>query len=1464
MPNNNRKSRSRSGSRELRHFRHDSRARESESHTGRRDVRSRHRGSQASSSPRRHTTPNNLLTQQMQQILDRLTTLEEQQRALPQAPCELIAAAVPRATPLPSQPPQRRVRVAETKTGTGEGASRRDSAAPPSPERSVSGVIEHDANVADRLINAIRSINTTVRSNQAYFISNFDPSVHDIDTWCEEVDRAKVSNGWSDNECLSRIGNCLKGDARTWLNEWVTSDRSWSNFKREFKPMCPRKPDVANILYEVMSTNSDRYSTYADYARRTLLRLRIVRGLSDELISAIVIRGITDPQIRASATNAKLMPNQLVEFLSIYVKPKLPNSKRPNTSNNDRFSKPSYDASSRKRRFDDGACFTCGKHGHKSSDCYKRLKPIFNNSKGGENGQKSNPAPSTTKLEPCSFCKKPGHRIESCFAKKKAESSNASNVNFCRENVGSRCSDIVVAVIQGIPVDVLIDSGSSISLVSSTLLKHFRCTRKPAFRVLRGIGSQEVESTFFVTLPIEFDKITLEVDLHAVSPEFLTTPIIVGTDVLNREGVTYVRTRDQQYLTYKQGRTDNVMCALSTDDIPIKTSLTGSDLDRMLDLINEFSKFLISGTAATTVNTGSMSIKLNNATPVNYRPYRLSLPEILKVRQIIQELLDKKIIRESESEYASPILLVKKKDGSDRMCVDYRKLNEITVKDRFPLPLIDDQIDRLGKHKFFTSLDMATGFHQIPMDEEAIPLTGFVTPEGHYEYLKMPYGLANAPVVYQRIMSKTLRRQLESGKTLVYIDDVLILSNTVDEGLTYLRDVLQTLADAGFSINLKKCSFLSTEIEYLGRTISQGQVRPSELKVKALVEAPNPKTVKQVRQFLGLASYFRRYIPNFAARSTPITKLTKKGALFVWGSEQEEARQEIIAHLTSEPVLAIYDPSLPIEVHTDASSIGYGAVLLQVHGNGHKRAVGYFSKRTQGAEPRYHSYELETLAVVRALQHYRHYLVGVHFKVVTDCNALKSTQQKKDLLPRVARWWMYLQDFDFALEYRKGSSMSHADYLSRNPVNVCEVRKQQNWARIAQAADEETQQLIQKLTDGQLDSNRYVHKNDLLFYKYSPIGEEPRFLCYVPKGHRLSLLRIFHDEHDHLGADKTLELIRKHFWFPSLKSFVQKYIGHCLICLTHKKAPRAPRQPIHSWEKPCAPFEIVHIDALGPLPQSNGYRYVLIVIDSFSKFCLLYPMFGQDAIELKRLVTNVISLFGTPKLIVADRGRMFQSSDFTKFISELGIDLHLITPEMHHSNGQVERYCRTLLNMIRIQCNHRQDEWADMMWRSQLILNITKQKTTQLSPLNLLVGIEAATPLIRHLVRDAALDSSHPNREAMREMQRQRASERLARNQQQQDTTVNASRKTPRAFETNSLVFVIKQTQSTGKLDSGMRGPYRVVKALPHDRYELQLLTGSYGKSTQAAAQYMKPWRGEWTPETCAAYFESEYTRMIS
>lgn len=550
------------------------------------------------------------------------------------------------------------------------------------------------------------------------------------------------------------------------------------------------------------------------------------------------------------------------------------------------------------------------------------------------------------------------------------------------------------AVVQKVPVDIMIDSGSDISLISESVLKHFNLNRKPCYRVMRGIGSQEIQSTSFVTTVVELPEVSLAVDLYVVPTECISAPILIGTDVLNRKGVTYIRANGEQRLTRSDmSQVEHVSTVEARD---VKTTLLGEEKKLLLDLIAEFKDSFINGTATTTINTGCMEIKLKSDVPVNQRPYRLSIDEKNRVRNIINDLLAKGIIRESQSEYASPIILVKKKDGSDRMCVDYRALNSITVKERFPLPRIDDHIDKLGKYIFFTSLDMATGFHQLPLkDDASISKTAFVTPDGHFEYLKMPYGLANAPVVYQRVISKTLKPLIDAGKVITYVDDVLILSNTVTEGLNNLREVLQTLASAGFSVNLKKCTFLTTEVEYLGRLVGQGQVRPSPGKVEALVKSPRPTSVREVRQFLGLAGYFRRYIAGYSSKTACIAKLLRKGIPFEWGAEQEASREYILQCLTTEPVLAIFDPELPTELHTDASAVGLGAILLQEHAGKRKRVVGYFSRSTRGAETRYHSYELETLAVVRALQHFRHYLIGVNFKIVTDCNSLKLTEKKK-------------------------------------------------------------------------------------------------------------------------------------------------------------------------------------------------------------------------------------------------------------------------------------------------------------------------------------------------------------------------------------------------------------------------------------------------------------------------------------
>jgi hypothetical protein len=383
--------------------------------------------------------------------------------------------------------------------------------------------------------------------------------------------------------------------------------------------------------------------------------------------------------------------------------------------------------------------------------------------------------------------------------------------------------------------------------------------------------------------------------------------------------------------------------------------------DDVIALLNAYSELITSGYNVPAIKTANLTIRLIDNHLVNRPAPRLALTERIAVREIVTSLLEHEIIRESESPYASPILLVKKKDGNYRMCVDYRELNSHTIKDRYPLPLIDDQLDRLGKGKCFTSLDLASGFHQIPISDESIEKTGFITPDGHYDYLRMPFGLANAPAVFHRALLNALGA-LKDSIAVVYLHDILIPSATIGEGLEFLQLILEALKVAGFSLNISKCKFLQSSVKYLGREISSEGIRPDADKVRALVSSPTPTNPKQVRQFMGLAGYFRKFVPNFASATSCITKLTKLDEPFRWGAEQDKAREYVVTHLTSRPLLAIYDPTLPTELHTDASAVGYGGILIQKC-DGQTRVIAYFSKSTTQTEAKYHSYELETLAI---------------------------------------------------------------------------------------------------------------------------------------------------------------------------------------------------------------------------------------------------------------------------------------------------------------------------------------------------------------------------------------------------------------------------------------------------------------------------------------------------------------------
>lgn len=428
-----------------------------------------------------------------------------------------------------------------------------------------------------------------------------------------------------------------------------------------------------------------------------------------------------------------------------------------------------------------------------------------------------------------------------------------------------------------------------------------------------------------------------------------------------------------------------------------------------------------------------MEIQLTSDKPVQMRPYRVPFAKRAILTNITNDLMRHGIIRPSDSTYASPVVLVAKRNGEHRMCVDYRQLNLITSKIPYPMPIMDEHFAQLAGNRYFTTLDMRMGYHQIEVDEKSRRYTAFVTHDGHFEYNRMPFGLVNAPAVFQNAMDN-LCSKMPSGEILVYLDDIVIPSKTVNEGLSRLDRFLTLAAESGLTLRFDKCQFLAMTIEYLGYIIDENGIIPGNEKTSAIKNYRTPTSVTEVRRFLGLTGFFRKFVPGYSLITRPLTKLLRKTeTLFVWTSEQQNAFEELVDILTRKPVLALYDQHAHHEVHTDASGVGLAGILLQSTDGQQWKPVFYYSRHCTESESRLHSYELEALAVVEALDRFRIYLLGKPFRLVTDCSAIAKMRLNKEINSKIAKWWMRLQEYDFTLIHREGSRMAHVDALSRAP-----------------------------------------------------------------------------------------------------------------------------------------------------------------------------------------------------------------------------------------------------------------------------------------------------------------------------------------------------------------------------------------------------------------------------------------------
>lgn len=877
------------------------------------------------------------------------------------------------------------------------------------------------------------------------------------------------------------------------------------------------------------------------------------------------------------------------------------------------------------------------------------------------------------------------------------------------------------------------------------------------------------------------------------------------------------------------------------DPIKIQCGVTDPKVKESLyDLLTEYKDCFSADTAELgCTDKISMKIELNSDKPVCYRPYRLSIPEKEIVREKIDDLLKNGIIQESTSAYASPIILVRKKCGDYRLCVDYRKLNSLTVKDKYPLPVIEDQVEKLSGKKFFTSLDLSQGFYQIPMHDDSISKTGFVTPEGHYEFLRMPFGLANSPCVFQRLMDNILGT-LRFDKVLPYIDDLLIPTCTVEEGLDNLRLVLNIIRESKLTLNLDKCTFLQPKLEYLGYEISENGLRPGQKKIDAVTRYKEPSNIHELRMFLGLTSYFRKFVNNYAILTYDLYRLLKKDCEWNWGPSQQTAFDKLKQILTERPILALYNPNAETEVHTDASSKGLAGILLQKCNNDLK-PVAYYSRKTTKEEAFYHSFELETLAVVESLKRFRIYLAGIHFTVVTDCAAVRQTFEKKDLLPRVARWWLNIQEYDMEIVHKPGLSHKHVDALSRAPVDTMEVLVLDllDWAICLQNQDSEIRCIKQKLENNIQDpdiTNNYVLKDFRLYRKIA--NDQLRIV--IPKAARWNIMRKYHDDIGHPGLKRCEAIIKENCWFPRMTKFIRKYVDACIDCLYKRGQYGKHEGSLHPIEKVTEPMDTLHIDHLGPFcKSSSGHSYLFVVVDSYTKFVWALPTKTTKSIEAEQKLADIFGYFGYPRRIISDSGAAFTSKRFKEFCNTNQVKHVINSVASPRSNGQVERYNRTLLEAINKSTTDERN-WDTCLSKVLWGINNTPNSSTGFPAYRLMFQASRA--------RLQGMSSNEYDDEATTQQNKEKAKKNIEKTSMYMKRKFDEKRKKPTIYEVGDLVLwrgaQDKSKDSVRKLKEKYSGPYKIKKSLGNDRYIIVSIKGLKGyKKYQAtvASDALRP-----------------------
>lgn len=999
--------------------------------------------------------------------------------------------------------------------------------------------------------------------------------------------------------------------------------------------------------------------------------------------------------------------------------------------------------------------------------------------------------------------------------------------------------------IHGVNTEAMIDTGAECSLVSEKYF-YFLCQRthrQPVVmksKTVVGLSGHSLLVTGKTILNVTGDL--LEVTIVRGLPH----DVLLGDDFLrDGGGVIHYRRREVligddwyafQYSTSAKVTTRRAAACRWSSVYPSVFHQDKGPLGRV--------------TTRCPINTGSHA-------PIRQRAYRTPLAKRLIVEAEVRKMLEDGVIRLSKSAWASPITLVPKKDGEIRFCIDYRKLNAVTVKDSHPLPLIQDIFDQLGGSTIFTTLDLKSGYWQVPMDEGSIEKTAFITHQGLYEFVVMPFGLCNAPAIFQRLMQEVLFDVL--GKCcMVYLDDIVIYSKSPEEHEENTRKVLDRLGEAGVKLKQSKCTFDAEEVNLLGYIVSPKGITPDPAKTDAIMNLAQPSDVKEVRSFLGMANYYRQCVPNFAAVADPLTDLTRKHSRWTWTEKHQEAFDVLKRALVGADIMAMPDTSKPYRLYTDACDYAVGGILVQ-EVDGVERVIQYVSKKLDDRQKKWPVIEKEGWGVIYCLKKLRAYLYGAEFTILTDHKPLKSLFLGEMANTRVQRWAVLLAEFAAPIEYRKGRNNIRADMLSRiRTPEIAVIDTSDQWAippeedvgetsipwdgdgldmdkvREEQATMDEYKRAVSE------DDNQYELLNGLLYDHSEGNEQSPYPRLVLPPSCRWRVIRRAHTEVGHQSVSKTLWRLKEAYKWPGMRRDIKQVIARCAKCAINRDTMQHARpgdMPIATY-----PMQIMGMDLTGPFEASpEGNRYILTIIDHCTGWVEAKPIPSKcERNVLHFLDREFIPRFGTPEVIITDQGGEFNGRVLCDYMNKLNIDHRRTTPYHPQSNGKIERFHRTLKQIIRKLVTKWNSRWEEELGHALFAHRISTSIVTGYTPYFLMYGRRPRIPassMLRRLEGEdptvvgdrldalaSALKEAARNTEESRKHNKRRLEERATKEEIHPGDTIVVKNAKQHAFDAswNPQYEVIRVTGPVIKVRHQQSGRIRTVnrarvRAVPRD-----------------------------------------------